>query len=53
MSERISIKELVEVRKEEMQSMRPGLMSEIKAGDKTIRVYSPTSFEKSTYKVER
>lgn len=48
----ISFKELVDVRKEEMQSMLPGFMAEVKNGEKTVRVYSPKSFEKSTYKVK-
>ena len=48
----ISFKELVQVRKEELQSMLPGFMAEVKDGDKTAVVYSPRSFEKSTYKMK-
>ena len=48
----ISFKELVQVRKEEMRGMLPGFMAEIKDGDKSAKVYSPNSFEKSTYKLK-
>ena len=47
----ISFKELVQVRKEEMQHMLPYKMAELRNGDKVVRVYSPSPFEKSTYRV--
>ena len=48
----ISFKELVDVRREEMQSMLPGFMAEVRGGgDKLVRVYSPNAFEKSSLKV--
>lgn len=49
--QKISFKQLVEVRKEEMQSMRPGLMTEISDGVHTMLVCSPDTFERSTFKV--
>ena len=48
----ISFSELVNVRKEEMQNMLPGFMAEVKMGDKSAIVKSPSYFEKSKYKVK-
>ena len=50
---KITFKELVEVRKEEMRGMRPGLTSEITDGIHTVRVNSPDVFERSTFKMDR
>ena len=47
----ISFKELVDVRKEEMHGMLPGLSAELRKGDKTIRVDAPKWFEKISLKV--
>lgn len=52
MSDQISLKELVEVRKQEMASMRPNLYTEVRIGEKSIRVESPTPLAKSGYKVK-
>ena len=48
----IGFKELVNVRKEEMQGMLPGFVAEIKQGDKTARVNSPRWLEKISLKVK-
>ncbi len=48
----ISFKELVDVRKEEMQGMLPGLMAEIKHGDKTVIVNSPNWLEKISLRMK-
>ena len=47
----ISFKELVDVRKEEMQGMLPGFMAEVRNGDKSVIVYSPSFFEKASLTV--
>lgn len=52
MSEYISLKELVEVRKQEMASMRPGLYTEITMGEKSVRVESPSPLQRNTFKVK-
>lgn len=48
---KISFKQLVEARKEEMQSMRPGLMTQVTDGVHTVEVESPGTFERSTFKM--
>lgn len=53
MSDYISMKELVEARKQEMASMRPGLYTEVKIGEKSVRVESPEPFQRGTFKVEK
>lgn len=50
--QKISFKQLVEARKEEMQSMRPGLMTKVSDGEYIIEVNSPNVFDRSTFKVE-
>ena len=45
----ISFKELVEVRKAEMEGMRPGLMAEVSVKNDKTRVYSPSPFERTTF----
>lgn len=50
--QKISFKQLVEARKEEMQSMRPGLMTKVSDGEHMVEIYSPTTFDRSTFKVE-
>ena len=47
----ISFKELVNVRKDEMQSMLPGFMAEVTNGKDTVYVESPSTFEKISLKV--
>ena len=47
----ISFEELVEVRKAEMEGMRPGLTSEVKVGRLSTRVASPRPFERSTFRM--
>ena len=48
----ISFNELVEVRKAELQSMLPGFYAEVTVGNKSRKVYSPNSFEKSSLKIK-
>lgn len=48
----ISFKELVDVRKAEMEGILPGFMAELKQGDKTVKVYSPNWFERTSLKVK-
>ena len=50
MDEKIKPRELVEVRKQEMESMLPGFMTEIEVNNKPVRVYSPTPQQRATYK---
>ena len=52
MSEYISMKELIEVRKMEMASMRPNLQTTVKWGDKEVVVKSPSVLERNTFKVK-
>ena len=52
MSDRISMKELVEARKQEMASMRPGLITKVKLGDKEVEIESPSVFSRGTFKVK-
>ena len=47
---KITFKELVETRREEMKSMLPGLMTIVRIGEYQTEVYSPNSFERSTFK---
>lgn len=49
---KITFKELVQARKEEMRSMRPGLMTKVSDGEHIVEIYSPTTFDRSTFKVE-
>ena len=49
----ISFAQLVEVRREEMQHMRPGLMTQLTDGEHIVEVSSPGSFERSTFKFKQ
>ena len=48
---RLSFKQLVEDRKEEMQSILPGFMTKVTDGTHVVEVESPGIFERSTFKV--
>ena len=48
--EKIKPRELVEVRKQEMESLLPGLMTEVVVNNKPVKVYSPTPQQRATYK---
>ena len=49
----ISFEELVEVRKQEMEGMRPGLTSVVTVGKLSTRVESPRPFERSTFRIHQ
>ena len=49
---RIGYEELVKVRKDEMQGMRPGFYAEVSRGNKSVRVYSPRPLDKASLKVK-
>ena len=49
--QKISFKQLVEARKEEMQHIRPGFMTEVTDGTHTMIVCSPEPREKSQFRV--
>ena len=48
---KVSLKQLVEDRKEEMRSILPGFMSKVTDGKNTVIVESPGVLERSTFKV--
>ena len=48
----ISMKELVEVRKQEMASMRPNLITKVGVGDKEVVIESPNTLERGKFKVK-
>lgn len=52
MDEFISTKELIEIRKQEMASMRPNLYAEIKVKEKTVRIESPKPLDREQYKTK-
>ena len=52
MSDYISMKDLVEARKEEMQAVFPGYTTEVQMGDKSVKVQSPSVFERDTFRVQ-
>lgn len=45
------MKELVEARKQEMASMLPGLVTEVRDGNKVVKVESPTPEQKLAFRV--
>lgn len=47
----IKFDELVEARQQEMESMRPGLMTKVELGKYSKNITSPSAFQKSTYKM--
>ena len=49
---KITFKQLVEARKEEMQHMRPGLMTIVTDGEHTVEIESPRAFARSTFKLK-
>ena len=51
MSDQITLRELIEVRKQEMESMRPGLMTVIRVGDKEAVIESPNTVQRGTFKM--
>ena len=49
--QKISLKQLVEARKDEMQDMLPGFMTKVTDGKHTVIIESPGVFDRSTFKV--
>ena len=50
---KISFSELVETRKFEMQSMLPGLMTEVSDGKNKTVVYSPSPMHRSQFSIDK
>lgn len=50
--QKIGFKQLVEVRKEEMQGILPGFMSEVTDGKNVIQVYSPDVQNRSNFRMK-
>lgn len=50
---KITFGELVDIRKEEMQHMRPGLMTIVSDGKHSVEICSPSTSERSNFKVEK
>lgn len=49
---KINFKQLVEVRKEEMEGMLPGLMTEVTDGKNKMFVNSPSCQQRSQFRVK-
>ena len=50
---KITFKELVQARKEEMQHMRPGFVTIVTNETHSIEVSSPRTFDRSTFKMNK
>ena len=49
----IKFDQLIEARQQEMESMRPGLVTRITLGEYSKDIKSPSVFQKSTYKMDK
>lgn len=50
--QKISFKQLVEDRKEDMQHILPGFVTKVTDGKHTVVIESPGVFDRSTFKVD-
>lgn len=50
--QKISLKQLVEIRKEEMKGMLPGLMTEVTDGSHSVMVFSPDPEDRSHFRMK-
>lgn len=50
MDKELTLREVVEARKQEMESVLPGFVTKVTKGNKSVDVYSPSVSQRSKYK---
>ena len=50
MEKELTLREVVEARKQEMESVLPGFVTMVTKGNKSVDVYSPSVSQRSKYK---